>query len=73
MIWVLTFILLHGPGDQIIQLAPDQVVELRTPQVKEHMAPGTKCVINTTDGKFTTVQEDCKTVQKLIDERRHNE
>jgi hypothetical protein len=59
-------VMLHGPGGQIIWINPEAVVELRTPREGEHFPPGTRCVINTSDGKFALVVESCKDVEEMM-------
>lgn len=61
---------LTGPGDQVIELNPDQLVTSRAPRSSDHFAPGTHCLINTADGKVVAVKEDCETVERLIDHGR---
>ena len=65
-----TIILLQltGPGGQMIEVNPSEVVSLREVRVMDHFAPGIKCVINTVDGKFVTVQETCEHVSEMIKE-----
>jgi hypothetical protein len=59
---------LHGPHDQTIDINPDQVVSLRKPRADEgHFARDIRCLVNTTDGKFATVIEDCATVRALVE------
>ena len=59
---------LHGPQDQLIDINPDQVVSLREPRADEgHFPKGIRCLISTTDGKFSTVMEDCETVRAGIE------
>ena len=59
---------LHGPHDQIIDINPDQVVSLRKPRADEgHFTSGVRCLVNTSDGKFSTVMEDCETVRASIE------
>lgn len=61
----LAFILLHGPGGQDIWINPDSVVSVRSARKDEgHFQKGVRCIINTDDGKFTAVVEDCKEVEK---------
>jgi hypothetical protein len=45
-------------------------VSLREPRSveDEHIQRGVRCIINTSDGKFTAVTDDCWTVNKLIEE-----
>ncbi|WP_063685577.1 hypothetical protein [Bradyrhizobium stylosanthis] len=59
---------LHGPSDQLIDINPDQVVSLRKPRADEgHFANGVRCLVSTTDGKFSTVTEDCETIRSRIE------
>jgi hypothetical protein len=69
VIVALKLVLLHGPGGQIIEINPDQVVTLREPRMFEgHIPPGTNCVVNMADGKFNLVQEACATVRDMMEE-----
>ena len=58
---------LHGAGGQYFQLNPEAVVGLRAPRDSEHFGEGVKCIINTNDGKFFAVIEDCPTVRRMIE------
>jgi hypothetical protein len=66
--FALELIHLHGPGNQIISLNPNEIVALRTPQETEHFAKGIRCIVATADGKFSTVLEDCDTIEKMLGE-----
>jgi hypothetical protein len=66
MILLLLLIQLTGPDNQRIDLNPADVVTTKTPRGDEHFAKGIKCLINTVDGKFITVKEDCATVRQLL-------
>lgn len=62
-------IVLHGPGGQIIDINPEQVVSVREPRSDEgHLQKGIHCLVNTSDGKFSAVVEDCDTVRVLIED-----
>jgi hypothetical protein len=65
---LLRLILLHGPGGQEIEINPDEIVSLRVPQEDGHIPKGTHCIVNTSDGKFSTVVETCAKVHELIGE-----
>jgi hypothetical protein len=67
-VFALELIHLHGPGNQIISLNPNEIVALRTPQTTEHFAKGIQCVVATADGKFSAVLEDCDTIEKMLAE-----
>jgi hypothetical protein len=68
MIWVVyVLIQLHGPGGQTFDVNASAVVELRQPRSEEHFGKGVKCIVNTSDGKFSAVIEDCDTVRRMIE------
>jgi hypothetical protein len=67
-VFALELIHLHGPGNQIISLNPNEIVALRTPQGTEHFPKGIQCIVATADGKFSTVLEDCDTIEKMLQE-----
>lgn len=57
-----TFIALTGPDNQMIQLNQHDIVSMRSPRRADHFAPGVRCVIFTSDGKFTLVVQECGAV-----------
>ena len=61
---LLTLVMFHSSGGQIVWINPEQVVSTRVPRDTEHFAPGIRCVINTTDGKFALVLETCEEVRE---------
>jgi len=67
MLFVLKMISLHGPGGQMIELNPGEVISLREPSSQEHFAKSIKCIVSTSDGKFHTVLEDCNTVKQMLE------
>jgi len=69
MIWFATYVLieLHGPGGQTFDINVAEVVELRTPRDEDHFARGVQCIVNTSDGKYSAVSEDCDTVRRMIE------
>ena len=69
MIVALVLILLHGPDGREITLNPQAITTLQAARdgvVNNVIAPDVKCVVNTTDGKFTSVVESCERVRELI-------
>lgn len=58
---------LHGPGNQFFEVNPEAIVGLRVPRDTENFGPGVKCIINTNDGKFFAVVEECSTVRRMIE------
>ena len=64
---VLQLITVHGPGNQRIDLNVEQITTVREPRATEgHFAPGVRCVVSTTDGKWVGVVETCAQVLDLI-------
>ena len=66
-------ILLHGPNDNEIMVAPDQVTSLRaaTPQHHGQIFPGeAHCMVSLVDGKFVAVVESCEEVRGMLKEAR---
>jgi hypothetical protein len=70
--WLLAVALIQltGPEEQSILVNPEEIVSVRRPRSSEHFAPGTRCLINTADGKIIAVQELCSSVLRLIEEKR---
>jgi hypothetical protein len=69
MIWLVAYVLieLHGPGGRKFDVKVDEIVSFREPAETEHFGKGTRCIVNTSDGKFSAVTEDCDTVRRLIE------
>ena len=65
---VFAFVTLTGPDSQRVDITPNEIVATRASRDSkgEHFAPGVKCLIYTTDGKLTTVIEDCETVHRRL-------
>ena len=62
-------ILLHGPGGREIMVNPDLVVSMHAAvegEPNKIMADEVRCLINTSDGKFISVIEDCELVTALF-------
>lgn len=58
---------LHGPNGQLIEINRDEVVSLRQPRGDEkHFHSDVRCLVFTSDGKFTGVQESCTEVQDKL-------
>jgi hypothetical protein len=55
---------LTGPESQVIYVNPNSIISIRKPRSSEHFGPGVKCIINTVNGKFIAVIEDCATIIK---------
>lgn len=69
MILLVALIYLHGPGGQPIFINPDEVVSVRKPRPDEgHFSKEVHCLVNTADGKFATVVEDCDTVRVMVED-----
>lgn len=59
---------LHGPDSQKIWINPRRVVSVRSPREvgKETLAPGVKCLIEMSNGKFVVVVDECDVVLEAI-------
>lgn len=59
---------LHGPNGQLIEINRDEVVSLREPRgaTEKHFHQDIKCLLFTSDGKFTGVTESCAEVQDKL-------
>lgn len=69
MIYLLVLLQLHGPGGQNIFINPNEVTSVREPRSGEdHFGKGVHCLVNTADGKFSAVVEDCATVRMLVED-----
>jgi len=68
MLWLLALKLVTftGPDDQIIEVNADEIVSVRTPRSADHFGPGIRCLINTSDGKYVSVKEECSQVVKTL-------
>jgi len=70
MVLAAILIVLHILDGTPVIVNSEQVTSLRFPiadvekRVFSHHA---RCLVNLADGKFVTVQEDCLTVQRMID------
>ena len=61
---LLTLVMFHGPGGQIIWINPEAVTTTRVPKDHDHFPSGIHCVVNMADGKFNLVQESCEEVRE---------
>jgi hypothetical protein len=59
-------IVLTGPGGQVIDVNPAEIVSIREPREESHFGKDVHCLINTVDGKFITVVETCDIVRNKI-------
>jgi len=60
------FIQLTGPDGQRIEINPEEIVSIREPRSTDHFAPGTKCILFTSDSKYSVVQETCEAVDEAL-------
>ena len=65
MITLLGFVLLTGPGGQVIAVNPTEIVSLREPR-GDNFDKDVHCLIHTADGKFIAVIETCEVVRGKI-------
>lgn len=80
MIWlflsfVAAFIELQGPDGQIVYINPYQIISIREPRGTDrgHWAPGTKCLVMTSDGKFITTTDTCAGIRKKLEDLTDNQ
>lgn len=74
---VALLITLHAPDGHEIVLNTEAVVSMHEPAPGNkpgNFAPGAKCLINTADGKFMAVVEDCTdTVNNVLKQQREDD
>jgi hypothetical protein len=63
----LALVALTGPGGQVIEINPAEIVSLREPR-GDHFDKDVHCLIHTSDGKFIAVLETCQAVGRKIDD-----
>jgi hypothetical protein len=66
LIDALTLVMLTGPGGQIVEINPEEVVSIRSPRSVDHMPRSVHCIVFTTDSKFIGVEEPCPQVEKKL-------
>ena len=70
MLWLIVtaLIQLQGPDGQAIFINPDQVISLRQPRsvAQGHFAPGTKCLVMTTNGMVVS-SETCDAIRTKLE------
>jgi hypothetical protein len=64
---IASLLALQGPDGQAILVAPEHVVSLRAPRSHEHFAPGTRCILLTSDGRLVSVINRCADIRKMIE------
>lgn len=65
---LLTFLMFHGPDGQMVEVNSTEIVAIRAPRGTDHVHSDIRCLLFTTDGKFTAVQELCTTVEKMVND-----
>lgn len=63
---IIGFIVLTAPDGGTVDINPKRIVTLRPPTGNHHSGVG--CVIDTSNGKYTGVKEDCATVLKKFND-----
>ena len=66
----LQLVVLHALDGQEITIAPHQVTSMRAHRLDAQnklLTDRVNCLIGLTDGKFITVRESCREVQKLLE------
>lgn len=72
MLLVVHLLQFTGPDGQRIEVNPAGIVSIRTPRKSEHFAPGTHCIIFTSDNKWLTVVESCQEVNDRLEGESHH-
>ena len=68
IILALVLVQLTKPDGQPIWFNPMATITVRPPTRSEHFGAGVRCLINTPDGKFVAVTEDCAEVRAKLQE-----
>lgn len=65
---LIILVALNGPDGQEILVNPEEIISMRDirPKGKDLLAPGTKCAIQTVDGKAILVNDNCETVKAKL-------
>jgi hypothetical protein len=68
----LLLLLLHAPDGSEVRINPSEVTSLRSAPPKNTgpkvFAEGSNCQVSLADGKFITVIETCRAIQKVLEE-----
>lgn len=71
MIATVALIVLHLIDGRTVTINPDQVTRLSEAREDDNeakaLAPGVRCVVYLTDGRFVSVAEECDTVRGLME------
>jgi hypothetical protein len=61
---------LTGPDNQTVLINPEQVIALREPRggQGEHFHASVKCLVFTSDSKYTPVAETCAEVRQKLEQ-----
>jgi hypothetical protein len=60
------FLVLTGPDNQHVEINPQEIVSLRAPRAVDHFNKDVHCLVFTSDGKYTGVQETCDQVNAKL-------
>jgi hypothetical protein len=63
---LLTLIVLTGPDGQHVEINPKGIISLRAPRATDHFNKDVHCLVFTSDGKYTGVQETCEQVNAKL-------
>jgi len=67
---VIELLVLHNPEGREIDINPAEITSLRETAPDDtpgkDLAPGIRCVVGLTDGKYASVVETCQSIRKSI-------
>jgi hypothetical protein len=58
---------LTGPGGQVIEVNPNEIVSVREPRGADHFGKDVHCLVFTSDGKYIGVVQTCEQVKAIVD------
>ena len=69
IIATVTFVTLHAPGGQEIDINPNEVTSIREPRAGSelHFGKDIRCVVIMSNGRINAVVEECKAVIDMIE------
>lgn len=50
----------------MVEVNPQRIVSLRQPRGGEHFAPGSHCLVFTSDGKYISTRETCEEIHIIL-------
>jgi hypothetical protein len=66
LVLALHLVTLRTTDGMSIEVNADEIVAYRAPRKNEHFAPGAKCLLFMTDGRFLNIGQTCEEVSAVI-------